>query len=524
MPRSDLLARASCALPLLLVVACSGGNGSGNGSADAGPDLAQFSDPKPPPLPAGFLFGAATAPFAIEGQNHYTDLFQWESTAANATMARSDDGPRSFVHFEEDAAAAAAMHHNAMRLGIDMARLFPLFDNFPGRPDAAAVKHYHDVFASLKAKGIRPMVTLWNGAWPQWLQDLDHLTDVSGWQGGGIAQTFAAFAAWAGREYGGEVDLWCPLDGPMASLLAGYVQGTLPPLFQTTDAKGVARMLVAYRNMVRAHARAFDALHTADTIDADADGKPALVGIAALNRVFSGYPADDPKVQADNDAAAKQIEYLWNVAFLNALTSGDLDGDLDGNLDAMVDKKADPDLKGRLDWIGESYYGVTFVKSLGAQPLGPLAGVPVRANVPTARPKTELGWDIHAEGLRQVLGQLKPYKLPVYVTGNGLADGADAQRPRFLLEHLYAVQKAVADGVDVRGYFHGSLIDGLEGPAGYCPRFGLYAVDYNDPARKRTARPSADLYRQLIDARDVDPALLDKYPSYPAPAMTCKGG
>ena len=527
MPRHPSPASSLISFALVLAAGCGGGTSGGpspDGGAGADLSLAQIPHPKLTPFPAGFLFGTATSAYQVEGQNHATDFFQWEATAANPTMAHSDDGPRSYVHFEEDNAAAAAMHNNAMRIAIDMARLFPTFDSFPGRPDAAAVKHYHDVFASMKAKGLRPMVTLFHWAWPQWIQDLERITDVSGWQGSGISQTFAAFAGWAAREYGAEVDLWCPLNEPMVNLLAGYAQGTHPPLLHYTDPNGLARALLVYRNMVRAHARAYDALHTNDTVDADRDGKAALVGIAAPNRIFAAYPSDDPKLLAQNAEAARQLDYAWNQAYLNAVTSGDLDGDLDNKLDAMVDRKADPDLKGRLDWIGENYYGITLVTALGAGSIGPITGLPQQTALPTDRPKTEFGWDIYPEGFAQVLDQLKAYKLPIYITENGLADSTDAQRPRFLVEHLYAIQKAITEGADIRGYFHWSLIDNLEWAAGYCPRFGLYAIDFNDPARKRTARPSADLYRQIIDARDVDPALFEKYPTYPAPMKTCKGG
>jgi len=146
------------------------------------------------------------------------------------------------------------------------------------------------------------------------------------------------------------------------------------------------------------------------------------------------------------------------------------------------------------------------------------------ARLDTDNAKTEYGWDIYPAGFRTVLDEVKPYALPIYITENGLADSTDGQRPRFLVEHLYTLQRAIQDGIDVRGYFHWSLLDNFEWSGGYCPRFGLFSVDYTDPARPRTVRPSAALYQKIIDARDVSPSLFKQYDSYPTPTLTCTGG
>ena len=109
---------------------------------------------------------------------------------------------------------------------------------------------------------------------------------------------------------------------------------------------------------------------------------------------------------------------------------------------------------------------------------------------------SEIGWEIYPEGLRQVLATAGGYRLPVYITENGIADSNDVQRPQYLLDHLAVLQRAIADGVaDVRGYFHWSLVDNFEWSSGYHPKFGLYSYDHETLAR--TARPSASLYRRI---------------------------
>jgi beta-glucosidase len=94
---------------------------------------------------------------------------------------------------------------------------------------------------------------------------------------------------------------------------------------------------------------------------------------------------------------------------------------------------------------------------------------------------------------------------PIYITENGCSfddaigpDGAvdDHQRIAFLESHLSAVRAAMAEGVDVRGYFVWSLLDNFEWAEGYGPRFGLIHVDYE--TQKRTPKASYAWYRDLI--------------------------
>jgi beta-glucosidase len=92
----------------------------------------------------------------------------------------------------------------------------------------------------------------------------------------------------------------------------------------------------------------------------------------------------------------------------------------------------------------------------------------------------------------------------MYVTENGIADATDAKRPAFLAAHLAEIARALASGIDVRGYYHWSLLDNFEWAEGYTPRFGLVAVDYATQAR--TVRPSGRLYAEIARTRDLPPS------------------
>ncbi len=113
-------------------------------------------------------------------------------------------------------------------------------------------------------------------------------------------------------------------------------------------------------------------------------------------------------------------------------------------------------------------------------------------------PRSDLNWPIYPSGLKQVLLEAKDYGLPLYVTENGLADADDSRRPDFIRGHLRAVERAQAEGADVRGYLHWSLLDNFEWDLGFAPRFGLVEVDYK--TMERQVRPSAWVYKAIIEA------------------------
>ena len=505
-PRVPTLLVALAALALV-APAC-GDNAAGSGSADA-------SVPLPPAIghfPDGFLWGTAIAPYQVEGGLHNDDWYQWETLCGSKCSGDSaDDGPDFLHHYRDDLDAAAAMHNNAIRIGIDWSRIFPTAASFPDSPDPDAVALYHDIINQARARGLDVMVTLVHFALPTWIDDLTDQADHPGWLDPGIVDKVASFAGWAAAEYGADVDHWITLNEPFLVVVGGWISGSVPPgAFGQVDTA-----LAVAETMIRAHAAAYDAIHAADTIDADGDGQPALVSIAQHSRVFVPKdPTDQRQVRA-----ADMFRYLLNDYFLNAVVFGDIDRNFDFDADDPGDTKGDPTLAGRLDFIGLNYYGVTMVLATANDDQFPLIGIPLQNDLDRQgfdAPITDFGWSIDPEGLRTVLDELTPYQLPVIITENGIADAADAQRPRFLIDHLYQVGKAIDDGLDIRGYYHWALMDNFEWGSGYCPHFGLLAVDFSDPARPRTPRESATVYRRIIDDNTVDPALIGQY-SYGEP-------
>jgi beta-glucosidase/6-phospho-beta-glucosidase/beta-galactosidase len=500
-------------LLLCALAACGGGGGDADGGA--GPDA--FIPEARGPFPDGFQWGTAIAPYQVEGDLHGTDWYRWESLCATCSGDSADDGPDFWTHYAEDFAAAAALGNNSIRLGLEWARLFPTREAFDSRtPDSDALAHYHDILTAARDAGLQPMVTLIHFSLPLWIHDPDDEEAAPGWERDAITDDVGAWAGWAAAEFGDDVDWWITLNEPMVNIAGGWISGDVPP----GKHLDIDAALHAAENMMRAHAAAYDAIQVADIVDADGDRRSAWVSIAAHQRVFFPKDPDDPRMVR----ASEMLHYLLNVVFLEAVINGNLDRNFDFDYDDPDDLAADPTLAGRLDYIGLNYYGPTQVIDTANDNNFPMIGIPFVNDLDLRgfdAPITDYGWSIYPQGFRVVLDELVPYGRPIVVTENGLADAGETMRPRFLIDHLYELNKAIDEGVDIRGYYHWSLIDNFEWTAGYCPRFGLFHVDFTSPERTRTMGEGAEVYRRIIQDNTVSPELFATYPGYGLSTLAC---
>jgi beta-glucosidase len=460
-------------------------------------------------FPNSFLWGTATAAFQIEKGDVNTDWSAW----VNLTPSKikngdkpDDGGPDALNHIDDDIALMQQMGVNSYRFSIEWGRLFPTAD--ATAPDPTALAAYDGEMQKLQSAHITPMVTLQHFAIPTWLSDVTQPNNPQGWERPETTDAFVKFCTWAGSHYGAQVDWWVTINEPLVTAVIGYVQGGSPP----GTVLAADRAFAAIKAMARAHAKCFDALHAADTVDADGDGKAAMVSVAAHLRTF--HPLDP--TSDDDVAATAHVHYLWNLWFLNATILGNWDDDLDGNYTGPNDTQGDPTLKGRMDYVGMNYYSDTLISAHSGLVIPIVNAAVVQDHLPTDRPKTDVAWDIYPEGLRTILDEdVAPYKLPVVITENGIADRADQNRARFLAEHLYQLGWSIQDGVDVRGYFHWSLMDNFEWQNGFCPNFGFASVDHATAAR--TLRASGSEFKKIIDAKSLKSADIAALAPYVAP-------
>jgi beta-glucosidase len=485
-----------------------------------------------------FLFGAAVASYQVEAGLHRSDWHKFEGrrgllgTTPIKHKDRADDGP-VFAKIEADGtiggafraylAKAKEMGHTAFRFSIDWSRIQPEKD---GPYDPKAIALYKAILAECKKNGLEPMVTLQHFTLPIWASDMkDPEAKLGGWAGppgstpgeAPIVGAFAKFAKDMAKELGEGVKLFVTINEPVVFALGAYVAGAFPGPGKKLQFDLARRAII---NMAHAHARAYDAIKSV---------RPdAQVGVAQHVRRY--VPASGS--EADR-AAAEQLDYLANALFLDAATSGDADWNGDGRFDGPSEGKGIDALKDRLDFVGINYYSRNEVAA-SPIPLGPkdmrIRGLPKEMiaevlPLPKRRgaTRTDVGWEIYPEGLHQSLVWAKErFDRPIYVTENGIAEGVqpDVKRPKFIVDHIEAMERAMKDGADVRGYLHWSLMDNFEWHLGFEPRFGLLRVDYTDPSRPFAETDGAKAYAEIIAAKGVTPTIRAKWAKEPASEPT----
>jgi beta-glucosidase len=257
--------------------------------------------------------------------------------------------------------------------------------------------------------------------------------------------------------------------------LMGYATERWPPGLNQTSA--FARALA---NMLRAHAAGYRAVHE------------ALPG-ASVGIVMS-LPAFVPARPRRSDAtAAAGQDWIFNGVMLAALDRGWLLPPL-----SLGPKRIDG-LAKSFDWLGVNYYGCYHVQ------FDP--GAPQRAfgkHVDMGNVRTATGdWGApHPVGLTDQLVRLGRFGVPLFVTENGVFDNEDRTRPSYLVDHVRAVHRAIAQKADVRGYFHWSLVDNFEWAEGWRTRFGLIAIDRR--TQERRVRGSARVFAGICRANAVE--------------------
>jgi beta-glucosidase/6-phospho-beta-glucosidase/beta-galactosidase len=487
-------------------------------------------------FPSSFLWGASIAGFqvdmgcptlaAAECEDRGSDWYQlitnptaFQDVAASVKFDPPAYGPGHWELWESDFDRARDdLGLNGFRLSLEWSRIFPAatdsaegFDALKALADPKALEKYHAMLKGLKARGMKPLVTLNHYSLPTWLhdtvachRDLSTCT-ARGWlDAARTEKEIAKYAGFVAQEFGGEVDLWATQNEPFAVVLPGYLlpsqERVNPPAlsYRFAEAKQV---IVA---MIEAHAKMYDAVKAADTVDADSDGKAAEVGL-----VYATVPVrpKDPNKMLDVKAS-ENVFYLYNTVFLDGVCKGDLDAELKGRGTHR------DDLAGRMDWLGVNYY--TPLNIVGTD----------TATFPTLSPLTNFDpialssivYQDDPKGIYEMVTHIKTrYGLPVIVTENGTAvdDATDSTSkvPSFLTRHVTWLQRAARDGADVRGYFYWTLMDNYEWNHGMDIRMGLYAVDPMDSTKARTKRPAVEAYQQIVEANGVPKALADKYPA-----------
>lgn len=450
-------------------------------------------------FPSGFVWGVATSSYQIEGSsapNERGANIYDEFCAKPGAVFGGHSGAVAADHvrrYKEDVGLMREIGlggGGAYRFSIAWSRVLPDGVGKPGDVGERGLAFYDALVDELLTSGIEPWVTLYHWDMPLALHR------KGGWQNRESAKWFAEYTELVVDRLSDRVTKWMTINEPQVYIKFGYGDGKIAPGLKLTLGEQVA----ACHNTLRAHGA------SVQVIRSRAKKKPT-VGWALVCR--TDVPATDSH---EDQAAAKSgtlgvlTPDMWNntwyadPAFFGAYPEDGL---------RVFGKEAAPkvepgdmeQIRQPLDFYGVNIYDGRKVKH-GAN--GAVEVVPFD----DGHPQTAIKWFVVPEALYWGPRFIhERYKVPVYVTENGLSnsdwvqdDGhvRDPQRIDYTTRYLRQFERASMDGVDVRGYFHWSLMDNFEWAEGYKERFGLIHVDFK--TGKRTMKDSAKWYRGVIES------------------------
>lgn len=419
-------------------------------------------------FPADFMWGASTSSHQVEGGTYnqwtvwelehaselaknaakrvpnsavytrFDQLPNWgdiKAAAENPNNYISGKGIEHYTRYKEDFDLLEKLHLNSFRFGIEWSRLEPE----EGQWDEDAVEHYRAYINELKARGITPMVNLWHWTVPTWF------AEKGGFEKRSNLRYWDRFIHKIADEYGGIMHYIVILNETNVYSSFSYLLGQWPP-----QRKSIFAATRVIWNLVRAHRQAYKTLKKTN---------PYLqIGMA---QQLANIQAKRPHNYFD-ELSTKIMRYVWNWWTYRRTRK-------------------------EQDFIGFNYYFTDYYTKL------------MERHDP-AVPISDLGWYMEPEGLYPLLMRTWSHAKgkPIIITENGVADSNDTYRRWWIEESIVAMERALSEGVDIRGYFHWSLLDNFEWDNGWWPKFGLVEVD-REHGMKRTIRPSAKWFAHQIE-------------------------
>lgn len=440
-------------------------------------------------FPQNFIWGAATASYQIEGAWNEDGKGEsiWDRFSHTpGKIANADTGDIACDHyhrFREDVKLMKQLNLGAYRFSISWPRVLP---TGKGNLNQKGIDFYSRLVDELLTHNIQPWATLYHWDLPQYLQE------AGGWANRDVSKYFADYAYQMCEKLGDRVKNWMTINEPWCVAVFGNFTGDHAPGFRD---ERIA--LQVSHGLMLGHGLALRAMR-----DSRSDIKSGIV--INLSPAYT-----EPETDSTLDFVI--AEKLWQRHgqwFLNPILKGEYPQELlyqYGKNAPQIESGDMEIISTPQDFLGVNYY---FREVYGAN--GRV--FPIRGSE-----YTDMEWEVHPPAFHRMLNRLRlDYKsLPkLYITENGaafkdtvLADGSVNDQPRldYLRDHLYAVNMAMKDGVDIGGYFAWSLLDNFEWAFGYDKRFGLIHVDYE--TQERTIKASGKWYARVAESHQLELAV-----------------
>ncbi|KUI33676.1 beta-glucosidase [Mycobacterium sp. IS-1590] len=449
-------------------------------------------------FPDEFFWGTATAAFQIEGawDEDGKGPSIWDTFGHAGKIRDGSTGDVAVDHYhryQEDVQLMKAIGATAYRFSISWPRIFP---DGVGQPNSKGLDFYRRLVDELLANDIEPFATLYHWDLPQALQD------KGGWQSRDTAEAFGDYAGYVAAQLSDRVRHFFTINEFSSFVELGHGRGMLAPGLQLPPGQV---------NQIRHHAVLGHGLAVRSI---RAQARPATK-VGPAEQLVGTAPIIET---AENISAAAAALRELNAGYMTVMMEGCYTDAFLAQHGADAPKFTSEDLQiisSPVDFIGTNIYMVhAFVQASDSEP-----GYEVVAGSFMVPPPARSYQPMHARAQypnSEVALMLSPESMywgtrllvdvwnakEIFITENGMpttaeedAEGFDTGRVVWLRAFLTELQRATADGVPVRGYFHWSLLDNLEWGAGMKPRFGLYRVDL--ATQRRSPKLSANWFREV---------------------------
>jgi beta-glucosidase len=442
-------------------------------------------------FPEGFLWGAATSAYQIEGawNEDGKGINVWDRFVRQPyRVLNGDTGDVSSDHYhrmQEDVALMKWLGLKTYRFSTSWTRILP---EGRGRVNEKGLDFYERLVDELLKANIMPLLTLHHWDYPQTLQE------AGGWPNRDSVNWFVDYARVLFDRLGDRVAYWGTFNEPWVIAFLGYAQGIMAP--------GICDYSQAYQtvhHLLLAHGKTVELFKQG--------GYNGNISIILNLEHF--VPHTESK--ADQDACDRAYQENSDL-FLDPIFRGIYPKALFSWIGVHAPKIHEGDMEiisQPIDFLGINHY---HTESISYAMDGGLLKFKSRPHSSPGWGVTEMGWGVDPDGLAFVLRNLKEnYGNPrMYISENGCAfrdipDGNgfvnDQGRINYLRAHIQVIHKMIQEGVNLDGYYVWSLLDNFEWSSGYVPRFGIVRVDYE--TKKRIPKQSAHWYQEVISSNGI---------------------
>ncbi len=407
-------------------------------------------------FPSSFYWGTATASHQVEGNCNNNNWFNWESSKDEKGNARIKDNQKAGMacdhwnKYKDDIQLLKELNVSHYRFSLEWSKIEPE----QGKFDAEAINHYQEMIDCLIDNNITPVITLHHFTNPIWFDQIGGFEKIEN------IDYFLLFCNYVFSKYSSKVKNWCTINEPGVYSVMGYFAGVFPP-----GQKNPQLAVEVLKNLLVAHTAVYNSLKKLP------NGDNVKIGIVKNIMQFDPYR----RWNLLDWLVCRVTDKIYNGITLSYLQTGKI------NVNYPFFVKINYESKDSIlatDFFGLNYYSHNHLK-FKFDSYEFFENKFLKNDI-----MTDMPYAIYPEGFYRAIHQVSKLKKPIIITENGIADSNDDRRSLFIERYIYAMNRAISDGINVEGYFYWSLMDNFEWAEGFDMKFGLYEVDFKNQDRK----------------------------------------